>query len=145
LRQNRSGCRPQGHDRFHPRERRPGVLGGAEARQARHARLAHRRTGVSGCRGVGRERAWRRRRRRQGADERPRLRARGAQRRSTGNANVAAKNDSAFSGGTKKEVTVVAKRDQDKLLADLTKSLQERAFSELEKKLSDDQVLIKLI
>ena len=52
----------------------------AEARQARHARLQHLRAGLRGLRSAGRERARRRGRRRQGADERPRLRARGARR-----------------------------------------------------------------
>ena len=55
-----------------------GFLGRAEARQARHARLAHRRTGVRERRGAGRERARRGRRRREGADERARLRTRSA-------------------------------------------------------------------
>jgi AcrR family transcriptional regulator len=40
------------------------LLGGAEAGQARHARLQHRRTGVRGCRGAGGERAARGRQRR---------------------------------------------------------------------------------
>ena len=50
----------------------------AEARQARHARQRHRRTRVRGLRSAGREPDGPRRRRRERADERPRLRARGA-------------------------------------------------------------------
>jgi hypothetical protein len=44
-----------------------------EARQDGHARLGHRRAGVRGLRGSGRERHGPDRRRRRGADERPRL------------------------------------------------------------------------
>lgn len=56
--------------------------------------------------------------------------------------SVAAKNDQAFSGGSKKQVTVVAKKDRDKLLADLPKSLQEKAKDEIGKKIeSNDTVL----
>ena len=52
-----------------------------EARQARHARLRHFRAHLRGLRGSGRERPRRRRQWRQRADERARLRARGALRR----------------------------------------------------------------
>ena len=58
-----------------------GLRPGAEARQARHARLRHLGTGVHRLRGAGGERARRGRQRRQRADVRPRLRARGASRR----------------------------------------------------------------
>ena len=50
----------------------------AEARQARHARLRHRRADLRGLRGARRERAGRGGPGRQRADERARLRARGA-------------------------------------------------------------------
>ena len=55
-----------------------GFSAGAEARQARHARLRHQRARVRGLRSAGRERARCRRQRRQRADVGPRLRARGA-------------------------------------------------------------------
>jgi len=51
----------------------------AEARQAGHARQPHRRAGVRKRGGARRQRSGRRQRRRQGADERPGLRACGAQ------------------------------------------------------------------
>ena len=50
-----------------------GFRAGAEARQARHARLRHFGTGVHRLRGAGGERAGRGRQRRQRADVRPRL------------------------------------------------------------------------
>ena len=69
---------PRGITAFLVEKRVRRVFLRAEAGQARHARLQHRRTGVRGLRGAGGERAgrggWRRRR----ADERARLRARGA-------------------------------------------------------------------
>ena len=55
-----------------------GFLAGAEARQARHARLRYLRARVRGLRGAGGERAGRGRQRRQRPDVRPRLRARRA-------------------------------------------------------------------
>ncbi len=64
------------HYGVHRREGHEGIFGRAETRQARHARLAHRRTGIRGRRGAGRKRAGPDERRRTGADERPRLRAR---------------------------------------------------------------------
>ena len=69
------------HHRLHRREDDDGLLGRAEARQARHARLQHRRAGVRECRGAVRERAARGGPRRRGADVGARLRARGAGRR----------------------------------------------------------------
>jgi hypothetical protein len=57
----------------------------------------------------------------------------------SGYANVAGKNDSAFSGGTKKDVTVVAKKDADKLLLELPKSLSEKARTEMKTQISDDE------
>ena len=58
-----------------------GVLDFTEARQARHARLEHLRARLPRLRSAGGKRARRRRRGRRGADERARLRARGARRR----------------------------------------------------------------
>ena len=69
---------PRGITAFLDREGHEGILDRAEARQARHARLQHLRAGVRGLRGAGGERARRGRARRQHADERARLRARGA-------------------------------------------------------------------
>lgn len=56
--------------------------------------------------------------------------------------NLAAKNDSAFSGGTKKNVTVVAKADTDKLLADLPKSLEAKAKDALKDKVGGDETAL---
>lgn len=63
----------------------------------------------------------------------------------SGISNVAGKNDSAFSGGTKRDVTVVAKKDQDKLLVELSKSLEEKALSELNGKTSGDKKLLEFL
>ena len=51
------GRRRARHHRLPRREGHEGISPGAEARQARHARLAHRGAGVRGLRGAGRERA----------------------------------------------------------------------------------------
>lgn len=59
-----------------------------------------------------------------------------------GNASLAAKNDSAFSGGSKKSVTVVSKEDLAKLRADLPKSLQSKAKSAIEQKASSDETVL---
>ncbi len=59
-----------------------------------------------------------------------------------GATDVAAKNDAAFSGGSKKKVTVVTKKDTDKLLAELPKKLEENAKQTLTGKLGNDEVLI---
>jgi len=53
-----------------------------------------------------------------------------------------AKNESAFSGGTSREVQVVAKEDQEKLLAELTEELKTRAIDELSKTTASDQKII---
>lgn len=58
--------------------------------------------------------------------------------------NLAAKNDSAFSGGTKKNVTVVAKADTDKLLADLPKSLEAKAKDALKDKVGGDETALPI-
>lgn len=59
-----------------------------------------------------------------------------------GGGSLAAKNDAAFSGGTKKNVTVVSKKDLEKLAAELPKSLEGKAKEDLEKKISDDGILL---
>lgn len=57
---------------------------------------------------------------------------------------IAAKNDTPFSGGTKKEVTVVSKKDIDNLIADLPKTLEEKAKSDLTHKIEKDKSLIPI-
>ncbi len=59
--------------------------------------------------------------------------------------DIVAKNEGAFSGGSKKEITVVAKADIDKLLADLPKQLEKSATEELSKKLSADEALLPIL
>ena len=68
--QDRPGRRRPRHHRLPDREGDEGIFDRAEARQARHARLRHQRTGFRGLRGAGRERAGHGRRRRQRADVR---------------------------------------------------------------------------
>lgn len=58
------------------------------------------------------------------------------------NSNLAAKNDSAFSGGSKKQVTVVSKNDLDKLLEDLPKSLEERARENIKTKVEKGKTIL---
>lgn len=57
---------------------------------------------------------------------------------------LAAKNDEAFSGGSKKTVTVVDKKDIDALLSKLPKELEKKAKEEIEKKIESDEVLIPI-
>ena len=59
-----------------------------------------------------------------------------------GNSTIAAKNDDAFSGGTKKEITVVSKDDIAKLTEELPKSLEQKARNDLSKKITEDKVLL---
>ncbi len=56
--------------------------------------------------------------------------------------DLVAKNDNPFSGGTKKEVTVVSEKDFAKLRDDIKKQLEKEALFELEKKLDKDSVLL---
>lgn len=58
------------------------------------------------------------------------------------NATLAAKNDNAFSGGTKKSVTVVSKDDLAKLREELPKNLQSKAKDVIAKKASSDQTVL---
>lgn len=60
----------------------------------------------------------------------------------SGFSNVAAKNDTAFSGGSKKQVTVVSSKDIDKLLSELPKSLEEKAQSDLKTKVESGESLL---
>lgn len=59
-----------------------------------------------------------------------------------GSSTVAAKNEAAFSGGSKKEVTVVSKNDIAKLDADLPKSLTENAKNSLSNTISGDEAVL---
>ena len=62
---------------------------------------------------------------------------------SIGNNNsLAAKNDKAFSGGTKKNVTVVSKKDIEKVKNELPKSLSDKAKSDLLTRITDDKNVI---
>ncbi|OGH07196.1 MAG: hypothetical protein A2171_02110 [Candidatus Levybacteria bacterium RBG_13_35_9] len=56
---------------------------------------------------------------------------------------VAAKNDNAFSGGSKKSVTVVSDKDIAKLRAELPKTLEQKAREQLRGKISGDQTAIE--
>lgn len=60
----------------------------------------------------------------------------------SGSSTVAGRNDSAFSGGSKKTVQVVAKADRDKLLLQLPKQLDTQAKSEIGKKVESGEVLL---
>jgi len=55
---------------------------------------------------------------------------------------LAGKNDSAFSGGSKKSVTVVAKKDTDALTEDLTKQLEGKAKDALKNKAGEGQQIL---
>lgn len=63
----------------------------------------------------------------------------------SGNSNLAAKNNNAFSGGTKKQITVVSKDDSNKLLTQLPDSLQSKAKEQLSKGTSTDKEVLPLI
>lgn len=56
----------------------------------------------------------------------------------SGNSSVAAKNDNAFSGGTKKSVTVVSKDDLQKLTDTLPKNLEQKARDDIKNKAGND-------
>jgi hypothetical protein len=56
--------------------------------------------------------------------------------------SVAAKNDNAFSGGTKKSVTVVSQNDIQKALTDLPKQLEGKARSDIAPKVTDGNALL---
>lgn len=62
-----------------------------------------------------------------------------------GSSSIAAKNDDAFSGGTKKEVTVVSESDIKKLEEELPKSLEQKAREDLRRKISHDEVLLPVL
>ncbi len=56
--------------------------------------------------------------------------------------DLIAKNDNPFSGGTKKEVTVISKTDSDKLAENLTKELENKARESLSKQIGQDKILL---
>ncbi len=58
-----------------------------------------------------------------------------------GNSSLAAKNDSAFSGGSKKTLNVVSKNDIAKLRSELPKELEKKALEEIAKESGSDTVL----
>lgn len=62
-----------------------------------------------------------------------------------GNNSMAAKNDSAFSGGSKKTVTVVSKDDLAKLKTELLKNLEEKAGNELAGQTDQDSIVLPVI
>lgn len=55
---------------------------------------------------------------------------------------VAAKNDNVFSGGTKKDITVVSKEDQDKLAIKIVEELSDKAKKDIQKSTTSDKILI---
>lgn len=59
-------------------------------------------------------------------------------------ADLIAKNDNPFSGGTKKEVTVVSKEDLGKLEEELPKQLEDKAREALKKQIGQEKVLLPL-
>lgn len=59
-----------------------------------------------------------------------------------GNTSLAAKNDSAFSGGSKKTITVVSREDIAKLKSELPKSLESKARDELAKKAQSGETIL---
>lgn len=61
------------------------------------------------------------------------------------NPSIAAKNDESFSGGTKKEISVVSKNDVDKLLEELPKKLLQKAEEELPKQIAPDETLLPIM
>lgn len=59
-----------------------------------------------------------------------------------GQSDVAAKNDNAFSGGTKKDIKVVAQADLDKLANDIKKNLEIQAKDEIQKKATGNSIVL---
>lgn len=52
------------------------------------------------------------------------------------------KNENAFSGGTSRQISVVSIEDQKKILEDLEKELNEKARSNIEKKLNSGEIIV---
>lgn len=61
------------------------------------------------------------------------------------NSDLAARNENAFSGGTKKNVTVVSKEDLAKLRTELTKKLQSNAQSALAKEAGSGETVLPFV
>jgi hypothetical protein len=61
------------------------------------------------------------------------------------NSSLAAKNDSAFSGGSKKQVQVVSKNDVAKLRAELPKSLEAKAKDAIAQKAGDSETVLPFL
>lgn len=59
-------------------------------------------------------------------------------------ADISAKNDNPFSGGTKKDITVVSQKDIDGLLIDLKKNLSQKANNELSQTSTNNSSLIPI-
>lgn len=57
--------------------------------------------------------------------------------------DLEAKNESAFSGGTSREISAVSEEDEEKLLTDLTEELERKASEEAASSLGEDEYLIK--
>lgn len=60
----------------------------------------------------------------------------------TSNSSVAAKNDNALAGGSKKKVTVVSKDDLNKLLEELPKQLEDKAREDIKAKAEDGKTIL---
>lgn len=58
--------------------------------------------------------------------------------------DLIAKNDNPFSGGTKKEITVVSKNDSIKLESDIPKQLENKAKQDLIRQIGKDKVLLPI-
>lgn len=65
--------------------------------------------------------------------------------KSFGTNDIAAKNDTAFSGGTKKEVTVVSKNDIAAAITDITNTLEEKAKQDMIQKIDGQNKLLPII
>lgn len=59
------------------------------------------------------------------------------------NALIAAKNDNPFSGGTKREITIVSENDIEKIQEELIKSLQEKARDQILAKVAEDSDILQ--
>lgn len=60
----------------------------------------------------------------------------------SGQSDIAAKNNSAFSGGTKKDIKIVAQADLDKLENDIKKNLEAQAKTEIQKKATGNSIVL---
>lgn len=56
--------------------------------------------------------------------------------------DLIAKNDNPFSGGTRKQVTVASKDDQNKLEGDLIKQLENKAREDLQKQIGQNKIML---